>query len=70
MSFPLIPDLIVPSVTDLTPEMLKAKGVGFLMMDFDNTIVPYTTNTPTEEMEQWLRSLNQWGIAYQNGNPP
>lgn len=64
MSFPLIPDLIVPSVTDLNPELLKEHGIGMLMMDFDNTIVPYTTNTPTEEMQRWLHSLKQWGIAY------
>ena len=27
------------------------------MLDFDNTIVPYTTNTPTREMESWLTTM-------------
>lgn len=64
MSFPLLPDLIIPSLTDLTPELLRQKGVGLLMMDFDNTIVPYTTNVPTDEMHRWLCALREWGIAY------
>lgn len=57
MSFPLIPDLMVFAVTDLTPELLQSRNIRFLMLDFDNTIVPYTTDTPTEEMEQWLRTM-------------
>lgn len=40
MPFSLIPKLILPSLTDLTPELLAARGVRFLMLDFDNTIVP------------------------------
>ena len=29
------------------------------MLDFDNTIVPYTTTVPTEEMENWLKAMNE-----------
>ena len=57
MPFSLIPDLILPAATALTPEMLRARGVHFLMLDFDNTIVPYTTSVPTEEMTRWLRAM-------------
>ena len=57
MPFSLIPKLILPSLTDLTPEMLAARRVRFLMLDFDNTIVPYTTNEPTEAMAAWLRRM-------------
>ena len=63
MSFPLIPDVIVPSVTDLTPELLRSRNIRFLMLDFDNTIVPYTTDTPTEEMERWLRTMQMSEIG-------
>ncbi len=62
MSFPLFPDLILKSLTDLTPDMLRARGVEFLMMDFDNTIVPYTTDAPTDEMRQWLANMQDSGI--------
>ena len=37
--------------------MLQAVGIQLLMLDFDNTIVPYTTNVPTEEMEAWLKMM-------------
>ena len=57
MSFSLLPRHITHSLTDLTPEFLTAQGIRLLMLDFDNTIVPYTTNLPTEEMETWLRRM-------------
>ena len=50
MPFSLLPKLISPSLTHLTPELLREKGVRLLMLDFDNTIVPYTTSVPTPEM--------------------
>ena len=57
MSVPLIPTIIVDKLTEVTPQMLQERGIRFLMLDFDNTIVPYTTNEPTPEMEQWLRAM-------------
>ena len=59
MPFSLLPRIITEKVTDLTPELLISRGITLLMMDFDNTIVPYTTNTPTPEMEAWLRDMTQ-----------
>ena len=58
MPFPLIPKLITDELTDLTTEILKSHNVRLLMMDFDNTIVPYTTNVPTEKMSNWLQEMN------------
>lgn len=57
MSFSLLPTLMTPKLTDLSVQQLRLRGIQLLMLDFDNTIVPYTTNTPTEEMAQWLREL-------------
>ncbi len=62
MSFSLLPTMIIPSVTQLTPEFLAGKGIRLLMLDFDNTIVPYTTDTPTEEMAAWLESMKASSI--------
>ena len=59
MSFSLLPGIITDELTDLTPGLLKSYGIRLLMMDFDNTIVPYTTNIPTEKMEQWLKMMLQ-----------
>ena len=57
MSFCLIPDVILNDLTQLTPELLSARGITFLMMDFDNTIVPYTTDVPTQAMRDWLERM-------------
>ena len=62
MSISFLPKLIADELTDLTPELLKRQGIRLLMMDFDNTIVPYTTNVPTEKMEAWLRMMVQSDI--------
>ena len=59
MSISLLPSVIVEAVTDLTPQLLQSRNIRLLMLDFDNTIVPYTTNVPTEKMEKWIRSMLQ-----------
>ena len=57
MRISLLPKIIVPAATDLSVDFLKKRNIKLLMLGFDNTIVPYTTNIPTEEMERWLQSL-------------
>lgn len=63
MPFSLLPKMIVPGITDLTEEILKNRKIRLLMLDFDNTIVPYTTSTPTEQMERWLKTIKASEIA-------
>ncbi len=58
MPFSLLPRHMTEALTDIQPEHLHQWGVKLLMLDFDNTIVPYTTTVPTEEMETWLRDMN------------
>ena len=57
MPISLLPDVIANAVTDIKPEWLKSRNIRLLMLDFDNTIVPYTTNTPTEAVENWLKEM-------------
>lgn len=57
MRLSFLPTVIVEQVTQLTPALLKELGVELLMLDFDNTIVPYTTSVPTNEMENWLKAM-------------
>lgn len=59
MAFSLLPTVITEAITDLTPELLRQRGIRLLMLDFDNTIVPYSTNIPTEKMERWLREMRE-----------
>ena len=62
MSFSLLPTIRCEALTDLSPELLRAKDIELLMLDFDNTIVPYITNTPTAPMDAWLRAMLQSDI--------
>ena len=59
MNFSLLPKIIVPALTDVTVDLLRSRGIKLLMLDFDNTIVPYTTNVPTEEMHTWLETMGK-----------
>ena len=63
MPFPLLPKLITDELTDLTANILKEHGIRLLMLDFDNTIVPYTTSVPTEKMDRWLREMSASDIG-------
>ena len=53
-----LPGIILKSLTQVTPALLRSRNIRLLMLDFDNTIVPYTTTVPTPEMETWLRDMN------------
>ena len=62
MPFPFLPAVIADALTDITPDLLEERGIRLLMLDFDNTIVPYTTDVPTEKMAAWLRAMNDCEI--------
>ena len=62
MKFSLLPKIIVPALTDVSVELLHSRGIKLLMLDFDNTIVPYTTSTPTEEMHAWLQRMTESNV--------
>ena len=62
MPFPFLPKLITNELTDLTTDVLKKYNIRLLMLDFDNTIVPYTTSIPTGKMDCWMREMNESDI--------
>ena len=63
MSFSLLPRFMTPQLTDVTLDFLEEHGIRLLMLDFDNTIVPYTTSIPTEKMQQWLKMMASSSIS-------
>ena len=62
MAFSLLPTVETDSLTDVTPALLAELGVEALFLDFDNTIVPYTTDVPTAEMQDWLHRMQSSGV--------
>lgn len=62
MPFSLIPKYRADALTDIPSAFFVEHGVRLVMMDFDNTIVPYTSNEPTPQMTQWLAQLVSSGV--------
>ena len=63
MPFSLLPKAIAGDITQLTPEYLNNQNIRLLMMDFDNTIVPYTTDIPTDAVLRWLDEMKAQDIV-------
>ena len=62
MKFSLLPKIIITALTDVTQDLLRSRRIRLLMLDFDNTIVPYTTSIPTEQMHSWLDGMAKLDI--------
>lgn len=62
MPFSLLPKVIFQKLTDLTPEFLLQRGIDLLMLDFDNTMLPYTSRIPTQELLIWIDGMKRSGV--------
>lgn len=63
MNFPLLPRWLAKDVTQLRPEFFRKNGITLVMLDFDNTLIPYTTNDPTPEVAYWLAEMKVSGFS-------
>ena len=59
MAFSFLPTMMADAVTDISPSLLQQRGIRLLMLDFDNTLVPYTTSVPTVLVSDWLKAMQQ-----------
>lgn len=62
MPFPLLPTWRTEAVTDIPADFFRGQGIRLVMLDFDNTLVPYTTDIPTLEVKNWLEELKKSGL--------
>ncbi|RIH84829.1 HAD phosphatase, family IIIA [Calidithermus roseus] len=59
----LRPKAQLSSVLEITPQWLEARGIKGLLLDLDNTLVPYKfKGEPPEELIAWVKSLEAAGI--------
>lgn len=65
-----VPDFYYDTVYDITPELLLSRGVKGIILDIDNTLVPYEIPEPTEEVRAWLQLMTDNGmkIAFVSNN--
>lgn len=68
----LVPDFYYDTVYDVTPEMLIKRGIKGIILDIDNTLVPYEIPEPTDEVRAWLGLMTDSGlkIAFVSNNHP
>ena len=57
-----LPTYWFPQLTELRPEFLQERGITLLLLDFDNTMLPYTTDEPTPELLAWMERMRAAGI--------
>lgn len=62
MAFIPFPNGFYESVLDIRPEDLTRQGITLLLADLDNTLVPYKTPVPTEELKRWREELEMGGV--------
>lgn len=60
--FRLYPDYEFEKISDLTPGFLSEKGIRALILDYDNTLAPYTLPGPESDVIDWLEEMNTEGI--------
>ncbi len=57
-----VPNYYFDNVFDVTPELLLSYGIKGVILDIDNTLVPYEIPEPTVEIRAWLESMWAMGI--------
>jgi HAD superfamily phosphatase (TIGR01668 family) len=58
----LRPDLIVGSIYEIDLPALREKGIGAVIADLDNTLVPWNATEVDERMVEWLLGLREAGL--------
>ncbi len=58
----LKPDEIIDSVYDIELQRLKEKGIKGLIVDLDNTLVPWQSREVTKELESWVKKVCAAGL--------
>ena len=59
----LTPDLILDTFDALTVDFLKEKDIRFLILDVDNTLIPYEETEPRPSVRAWFDELKNAGIS-------
>ncbi|RJF73367.1 MULTISPECIES: YqeG family HAD IIIA-type phosphatase [Deinococcus] len=58
----LRPADLIDHVQQITPEFLAARGLRGLLLDLDNTLIPYRSYQENTEVVRWAHDLQDAGI--------
>lgn len=56
------PDEVVASVSEIQPESLKQRGIQAVLLDLDNTLVPWQKVDVPETVRQWIEAMKSAGL--------
>lgn len=57
-----LPKFLFHRLVDIKPEFLHSRQIDLLLMDFDNTMLPYTTDEPEQALVDWIAEMAASGI--------
>lgn len=59
----LNPQAFVSSVYDIDPQDLRGRGIKGIIIDLDNTIIPWKSRQFPEQAISWIKSMQAAGLA-------
>lgn len=57
----LRPGVVLPHIWDITPHFMDSRGLRGLLLDLDNTLIPYGSYEERAEVSAWARELQAQG---------
>lgn len=64
MPISLIPDVLFDRYTQITPTLLRERGVTLLLSDLDFTLAAKSTRHPDDAVKAWIADLRDAGITF------
>lgn len=62
MSFSLYPKVIIDNILEIDTRWLRDRGVELLLLDFDNTILPYSAAQAVPGFQDWIDGVRRGGV--------
>lgn len=59
----LKPDALVGRLRDITPPLLHSLGVRGLLLDLDNTLLPYRSDDDAQDAAGWVHDMRAAGLG-------
>jgi len=56
-----VPDRAYPDIYAITPAMIRGRGIRLLLLDLDNTLLPYEIDEPTPQLREWIARMRAAG---------
>ena len=63
MRVSLVPDRLLETYEEITPEYLRQRGIRLLLSDLDYTLAPKYVPHPDDRVREWLRRMEEGGGA-------